>query len=198
MIHDMPKIESPFIRKDVDGHYVVTPEINPDYAWVFSNPEVRAVEKLHGTNVSILVEGGTPTRIFNRTNEIAFFSGSPIVDCLLHSLERGWLPTADGQWFGEAVGPKIQANPLKLPRLWIPLSWAFEHLAYTSWHKYPKTYENISSWFKDFLFSLAHRKYAEKDEKLFAEGVVFTHPDGRMAKLRRDMFDWWTGPRHKE
>ena len=194
----MPKIESPFVRKDIGSQYVVTPEINPDCAWVFTDPDVRAVEKLDGTNVSILVCGGVPTRIQNRSNEIAFFSGSPIVDCLLHSLERDWIPKQDGQWFGEAVGPKIQANPLKLPRLWMPFNLAFERLAYTSWHKHPKTFENISSWFKDHLFSLAHRKYAEKDEGLSAEGVVFTHPDGRMAKLRRDMFDWWEGARHKD
>jgi len=30
----------------------------------------------------------------------------------------------------------------------------------------------------------------------FVEGVVFTHPDGRMAKLRRDMFDWFKGKSH--
>ena len=30
----------------------------------------------------------------------------------------------------------------------------------------------------------------------FVEGIVFTHPDGRMAKLRRDMFDWYEGRRH--
>ena len=42
----------------------------------------------------------------------------------------------------------------------------------------------------------------EKDKdghyKGFVEGVVFTHPDGRMAKLRKDMFDWHKGPRHKD
>jgi hypothetical protein len=32
----------------------------------------------------------------------------------------------------------------------------------------------------------------------FVEGIVFTHPDGRMAKLRRDMFDWFTGRRHND
>ena len=32
----------------------------------------------------------------------------------------------------------------------------------------------------------------------FVEGIVFTHPDGRMAKLRKDMFPWFVGRRHKE
>lgn len=96
------------------------------------------------------------------------------------------------------VGDKIQANPLKIKeRLWIPFYRAKQSLTYHSWHKYPKTFENVSLWFKDYLFSLAHQKYSEKDERIFAEGVVFYHPDGmRMAKLRRDMFDWYTGVRH--
>jgi hypothetical protein len=32
----------------------------------------------------------------------------------------------------------------------------------------------------------------------FVEGIVFTHPDGRMAKIRKDMFEWFKGKRHKE
>jgi hypothetical protein len=32
----------------------------------------------------------------------------------------------------------------------------------------------------------------------FVEGIVFTHPDGRMAKLRRDMYPWYLGRQHKE
>ena len=29
------------------------------------------------------------------------------------------------------------------------------------------------------------------DKEGFIEGIVFTHPDGRMAKLRKDMFKWY-------
>ena len=39
-----------------------------------------------------------------------------------------------------------------------------------------------------------HKKSAEQWEShKFVEGIVFTHPDGRMAKLRRNMFDWFKG-----
>jgi len=51
-IRDMPKIESPFIRKEIDGNYIVTPEIAEGYEWVFEDDSVMAIEKLHGTNVS--------------------------------------------------------------------------------------------------------------------------------------------------
>lgn len=194
----MPKLESPFIREEINGKYVVINQINPGYEWVFEDPQVQAIEKLNGTNVSIIVEHGKITRIFNRTSEIDFWSGSPIVQCLLNSSERKWLHFTDGQYFGEAIGQKIQGNELKVPRLWMPFELAYTKLTYHSWHKYPKTFENISSWFKDYLFSLMHKKYAEKDEQLFAEGVVFTHPDGRMAKLRRNMFQWHEGQKHKK
>lgn len=195
---DMPKLESPFIRKEINGAYVVTPEINPDYQWVFDEPAVQAIEKMDGTNVSIVVKDKKVKQIFNRDNELDIFGGSPIIPCIFNSAERWGLPKEDGQYFGEAMGDKIQSNTLKFKeRLWVPFYRAKESLVYHSWHKYPKTFENISMWFKDYLFSLAHQKYAEVDEKILAEGVVFYHPDGiRMCKLRRDMFDWFEGERH--
>lgn len=200
-ILDMPKLHSPFIRKTIKGRYVVTPEIDPDYQWVFDEPGVKAIEKLDGTNVSVVIEKGEVTQIHNRTQHISFWSGSPIVQCLLNSSEKKWLRFKDGQYFGEAIGEKIQANPLGLKkRLWMPYELAESKLMYTSFYEHDRTFENWSSWFKDYLFSLMARKYAvDKEKKVFAEGVVFYHPDGiRMAKLRRDMFDWYTGKQHGE
>ena len=55
---DMPKLESPFYREEINGNYVVTPKVNFDYHWVFDEPAVEAVEKLDGTNVSIVIEKG--------------------------------------------------------------------------------------------------------------------------------------------
>lgn len=195
---DMPKLESPFIRKDINGAYVVTPEVHPDFKWVFEEPAVQAIEKLDGTNVSVVIKDGKVKRMFNRQNELDMFTDPRITEALLHSKERGYIPSEDGQYFGEAIGQGIQANPLKIKeRLWIPFVKAEKSLLYKSWHKHERTYENLSSWFKDYLFSLAHQKYALEDTKIFAEGVVFYHPDGvRMAKLRRDMFDWYAGERH--
>ena len=196
---DFPKLESPFVRKTINGQYIITPEINPGYEWVFTEPAVKAIEKLDGTNVSIVIEKGEVTQIYNRTNRIGFWSGSPIMKCLLMSAEKGWLKLKDGQCFGEAVGSKIQANPLNLKEsMWMPFALAESKLMYTSFYEHDRTFENWSGWFKDYLFSLMARKYAvDKEKKVFAEGVVFYHPDGiRMAKLRRDMFDWFTGDRH--
>ena len=198
-ILDMPKIQSPFIRKMVDGSYVVTPEVAEGYGWVFEDDDVVAVEKLDGTNVSVVIEDGVVKHVFNRTARIPFFNKGKkfIIEGVLNSFERGYLDLTDGQYFGELIGPKLNQNPYDLDEhLWIPFStYALERLRYTSWGKYPKDFKAISSWFEHDLFSLFIRK--RSGEVTFPEGIVFTHSDGRMAKLRRDMFPWFRGNRHK-
>ena len=197
---NMPKLESPFVRKDIDGNYIVTPEINTGYEWVFEDDDVIATEKLDGTDVSIVIENGMITSIWNRTARIPFFNKgkSFIIEGILESYKRGYCELQDGQWFGELVGEKLNGNSLKIKgHLWIPFkTYTEKHLRYKSWGKYPKTYEVISEWFKNDLFSLFIR--SKTGEVIPPEGIVFVHPDGRMAKLRRDMFDWFVGRRHKE
>ena len=57
MIKDMPKLQCPFIRENNENReYVVMDELNEGYDWVFNDDSVRAIEKLHGTNVSIVVK----------------------------------------------------------------------------------------------------------------------------------------------
>lgn len=191
----MPKIESPFIRElDKDNHYVVIDKINPGYAWVFEDDTVIPTEKLDGTDVSIIIEKGKITRIFNRTAEIPFFNKGKIfiIQAILNSYEKGYCNFTDGQYFGEAIGPKVNGNPYKLKEhLWIPFSsYVRKHLTYKSWGKYPKDYKTISNWFKDDIFSLFMRRRDGVIQK--PEGIVFVQPStGKMAKLRLDMFDWW-------
>jgi hypothetical protein len=205
-IHDMPKIECPFIReKTMDGRYLITSKINPGYDWVFTDENVMAIEKLHGTNVSILIENGQITQIWNRTTRLPFFNHGKkfIIEGLLNSYERGYtefLP--DGQHFGELLGPKVNSNPYNLKEhIWIPFNtYARKHLLYKSWGKYPKDFDTISTWFKDDLIPLYACLVSGSDARKtgFVEGIVFTHPDGRMAKLRRDMYPWYLGRQHKE
>lgn len=201
-LHDMPKLQSPFVRKvNEKGDYVVTPEITEGYEWVFNDESVMAIEKLHGTNVSILIEDGQIKQIFNRTERLPFFNKGKqhIILGVMEAYSRGYTEfLADGQHFGELIGPKVNGNPYKLEKnLWIPFGgYAQESLRYKSWGKYPKDFNTISNWFKE-LMPLYMMKRGIKDG--FVEGIVFTHPKtGQMAKLRRDMFDWYVGPRHKE
>ena len=199
-IKDMPKIESPFVRKEINGAYILTPEIAEGYEWVFNDDSVLAIEKLHGTCVSINIQDGIITSVWNRTERIPFFNKGKIhiIEGLLKSFERGYMEfLPDGQSFGELIGERVNGNPYKIKgHLWIPFeTYSKNHLAYKSWGKYPKTFESISEWFKTLmpLYALKHG-----DKEGFVEGVVFTHPDGRMAKLRKDMWEWHQGPRHKE
>ncbi len=206
-IKDMPKLLSPFKRKMINDKYVVYNEIEPGYEWVFEGKEdeVLCTEKLDGTDVSIVIEGGVISRIFNRTTEIGFFNKNKrfITDAILNSYDRGYCNFTDGQYFGEVIGVRVNGNPLKLDtHLWIPFpTYCREHLTYKSWHKYPKTFDNISDWFRlpiseGGIFSLFMRRRGIEAKP---EGVVFHNlKTGQMAKLRLDMFDWFLGKRHKE
>jgi hypothetical protein len=202
MIEDMPKLECPFVRKEIDGEYIVTPEINPEYSWVFEDDSVMAIEKLHGTNVSVLIQDGVIVSCWNRTERIPFFNKGKkwIIEGLLNSFERGYMEfLGDGQHFGELIGPKVNGNPYKLKEhLWIPFeTFCQKHLKYKSWGKYPKDFQTISDWFeKDLIPLYSSMVQGEEGRTGFVEGIVFTHPDGRMAKLRKDMFSWFKGERH--
>lgn len=208
-IKDMPKLESPFKRiLNANGKYVVVPEITPGYEWVFEDPNVLAIEKLHGTNVSIIIQDGIITAVYNRTERIPFFNKGKahIIRGILKSYERGLMENLlDGQHWGELIGEKINGNPYNIKgNIWIPFeTYGQEHLAYKSWGKYPKTFDAISEWFKEDLMPLYCLRRGNDvmdymGDSMFVEGVVFTSKDGKMSKLRRDMFSWYSGPRHKE
>lgn len=201
----MPKLESPFIRKLLpNGDYIVTSEINPKYNWVFEDEKVIAIEKLDGTNVSIIINEGQIISVWNRTERVPFINKGKkwIIEGILNSYERGYIDLLpDGQHFGELVGPKVNGNPYKLKEhLWIPFStFAQKHLRYKSWGKYPKDFETISTWLKELIPLYASMTQGGEGRRNgFVEGIVFTHPDGRMAKLRRDMFQWFNGKRHND
>jgi hypothetical protein len=163
-----------------------------------------AIEKLHGTNVSIIIQDGVITVVFNRTERIPFFNKGKahIIRGLLESYERGFMENLlDGQHFGELIGEKVNDNPYKIKgNVWIPFeTFGQKHLKYKSWGKYPKDFDTISGWFKELIPLYACMCQGEEGRKSgFVEGIVFTHPDGRMAKLRKDMFEWFSGPQHKE
>lgn len=202
----MPKIESPFVRKTINGKYVVTPEVTEGYNWVFEGTEddVLCTEKLDGTSVSIIIENGNITSVFNRTQRIPFFNKGKkfIIEAVLNAYERGYCNLTDGQYFGECVGKKLCGDYKLEQHLWIPFNtYCRKHLAYHSFHKYPKTFENLTDWLikpiKDGgIFSLFMRRRGIEQKP---EGVVFHNlKTGQMAKLRLDMIQGWKGKGHKE
>ncbi len=209
-VRDFPKLESPFVRKMVDGIYAVTDEVAAGYEWCLGNEDIEVSEKLDGTDVSIIIENGEITEIWNRLNPVKFFDRTKkfIVESLLNSVEKGYLDgfiRKEGQYFGEVIGPKVNGNPYELDEhLWIPFGhYVREHLVYKSWYKYSHDFSSIRDWLlkpveEGGVFSLIYRmRHHGKIKK--PEGVVFLNTKtGRRAKLRLDMYAEYGGKRHKE
>jgi len=184
--------------------YLVVDRVNPGYEWVFEDPETFAVEKLNGSNVKIKTEGGRLMAVQNRKNVIdplqIMHGKTFIMEGVLMSVAKGYVKE-DGEQAGELIGPKVQGNPYKLDiHEWYPFEKAVDHLRFKSFHEHERNFANWSAWFKDWLHSRYYTKIAAKkkiDDKVFAEGVVFYNlrrrDEGKswMAKLRRDMFDWF-------
>lgn len=197
---DFPKIKSPFVRKHIKGRYLATDEIESGYEWVFEDPTVRAVDKLHGTNACVVFDQNTLKAIHNRKNVI---TDSPSIRSnmgkqesrfilgVLNSMERGWLSNPEGRVFGELIGPDINGNLHEADRYYfVPFSFLYDRCHWNTWinGSYPKTFDSISRWFEELhsRFSSRHMK-----KNVLGEGIVFTNEDGKMAKLRRSMFAWY-------
>lgn len=202
-IKDFPKICSPFIRQTINNNYIVTPEIDKNYSWVFKDG-VRAVDKLDGTNICVRIKDGKIHRVFNRTHEKLIFNVAQtsfegfIMEGIAHAIQRGWMNFEDGDYYGELIGKRINTNRHQLKdHLFVPFDYLKEKCHWHSWeqNKYPKDFDSIREWFKD-LPCLFNARLKLPD--IQAEGLVFYHPDGRMAKLRRSMFDWYNNKRHKK
>lgn len=184
--------------------YLVVDRINPGYEWVFEDSETIAVEKLDGTNVKILTEKGRLIAIQNRLNVIdplQIISGKTfIIEGVFQAIGKNYVK-ADGEQAGEVIGPKLQGNPYKLDtHLWYPFERSISDLKYKSFHEHARTFENWSSWFKTGLMSRFYTKRASKlglKDCVMAEGVIFYNLKRKaehktwMAKLRRNMFDWY-------
>lgn len=184
--------------------YLAVDRINPGFEWVFEDPETIAIEKLNGTNIKILTERGRLIALQNRKNVIdplqVMHGKTFIVEGIFRSIGKGYV-NETGEQAGELIGPKVQGNPYKLDyHEWYPFEKAVSDLRYKSFHEHERNFDNWSAWFRDGLFSRYFTKRASKlglDEKVMAEGVVFYNLKRRaegktwMAKLRRDMFDWF-------
>lgn len=132
----MKKIPTLFDR-DWDGHRGVVPKWSADAWSILEGPldGMYPTEKLDGTNVRVTIRGGVLVRIEARMNppkalKKAFDISEPWYrDAWVYGgevqpqdryIQEAALNTflediPDGEWSAEAVGPKIQGNPLGLP-----------------------------------------------------------------------------------
>ncbi|MCX4690328.1 hypothetical protein [Kitasatospora purpeofusca] len=183
----MEKIPTLFER---DGDFRVMDRPRAECAWVFAG-EGAPTEKLDGTNVRLTVRGGHLVRVEKRRNPSKAQKQQGIVDGWYvdtdrHGPEDRWILTAadstdvtawpDGEHACEALGPRIQGNPLELDdHLCVPFD-----LAAPVYTAVPRSYDGL----REFLAGLESR-YAPGT---LAEGIVFHHPDGRRAKIKRKDF----------
>lgn len=183
----MQKIISLFRRNDTDR--LVRNEITPGCEWVQTEENVVATEKIDGT--CCMVRDGKLYKRYDakngKTPPIGFEPAQDPDPQTGHL--PGWLPVGDGPedhrhkeaWIYltenfhtvpkdgtyELIGPKVQGNPYKndTHRL-IP------HGQNIFSRQPPTDFEGLKSWL----------------ERNYVEGIVWHHPDGRKAKLKRSDF----------
>ncbi len=178
----MNKIETIFDR---GNDFKVTPKIRSGTEWVFAGEGI-ATEKIDGTNVRLTVVVGRVQRVEKRRNptreEKAVGAEPGYIDAgrqdpadkhIFRAVDgtdvSSW---PDGSWPCEAIGPKIQGNPLGLTApVCYPFSFKPALIADA-----PRSYDGLREFFKTFdsVYSPGHK----------GEGIVFHHPDGRMAKIK--------------
>lgn len=183
----MEKIPTVFDR---DDHFGVTPRVRAGCEWVLAG-EGAATEKLDGMNIRLTIRSGTLVRVEKRRNPTKVQKQQGIkdgwyVDADEYGAEDKWILEAarttdvskwpDGEHSCEALGPSIQGNPLGLARhICVPFNMEVPQFQLAQ-----RTFEAL----RDTLRSL-ESKYAPGH---LAEGIVFHHPDGRRAKIKRKDF----------
>jgi hypothetical protein len=183
----MEKIPTLFER---DDRFHVVDRPRAECAWVFDG-EGTGTEKLDGTNVRLTVRSGQVVRVEKRRNPSKVQKQQGIVDGWYvdtdeFSAEDKWILEAarntdvsawgDGEHSCEALGPRIQGNQLGLDRhMCVPFN-----LEVPVFDGVPRTYAGLRAYLAalDSRFAPGH----------LAEGIVFHHPDGRRAKIKRKDF----------
>lgn len=193
----MQKIPTLFLR-DTENMALVTREVNPEAAWVLAGEGTPTIKR-DGTNVRIDVQGEwiraateakkqfvmTRVVVWKRRNPTReekeagaepgyvlasrdepsdkhIFAAVDAEDAATHF--RGW---PEGQWPCEALGPKIQGGvESDVPCLYT-FSWKPIYLGLN-----PRNFDYIKETLRD----------------LDIEGIVWHHPDGRAAKVKRRDF----------
>lgn len=192
----MRKMPCLFVRKfHADGTFTITDEVTPGCLWVFQGEGV-ATRKWDGT-ACLFKDGklwGRYDAKRGKTPPPGWVACQPEADPVTGH-RPGWVPVDDDpKWkhhrLGlanrreemtegatyELIGPGVQGNPEGVPELMLvphggrPLTDVLT---------------------RDFVFEGVPRSFATLRyflEHAQIEGIVFHHPDGRMAKIRRADF----------
>lgn len=176
----MKKIPTIF-KRNPDNMRELSDECNPDCLWVFAG-EGYATRKYDGTAMLIREGKYYKRREIKKGKEIPFgfeqvefdpATGSRVgwIEVHPHDLSDRWAMEAhepglpDGTY--ELLGPRVQGNREHFDKHTL-----FGHSMAGIFWDAPRTMEGLRFWFID------------KD----IEGLVFHHPDGRMAKIKKRDF----------
>lgn len=177
----MNKIPTLYVRDMSKQPALVIDELNPAAAWVIADDGVYATRKYDGT--SCLVRSG---KLYKRRELRPGETPPPNFESLGTDENTGktvgWVPVGDGpedRWHREAfnggeedgtyelVGPKTQGN-----KDGFPSNQLIRHGVTRFDPEPPRSFVGLRNWLADNQI----------------EGVVWYHPDGRMAKIKRRDF----------
>ena len=187
----MKKMPTLFVREFPDKQTVIlTTQVHPDCEWVIAG-EGRATQKVDGT--CCLLSGGKLFKRYDakhgKTPPVDFVPAQPEADPVTGHWP-GWVPVvAQDKWHVEAweritpafldgtyelIGPKINGNP-------------------EGWHRH-------ELWSHDYMPTIPDCPITLNGlRELLApwdvEGIVWHHPDGRRAKIRKSDFGMPRKPR---
>lgn len=175
----MNKIPTMFVR-DLKT-FKVTPELNPGCQWVIDGEGI-ATRKWDGT--CCMVKDGKLYKRYDGSKS-KYLPPDFVPHENADSHWHGWRPVGDGpedRWHREAwlydsevshengtyelLGPSINKNPDKFEKH------IFRKHGDIKYDGAPRTFDGLREWLSD------------KD----IEGIVFHHPDGRMAKIKKKDF----------
>lgn len=184
----MDKIPTIYER---DERFSVIAKYKPECDWV-KNGEGIPTEKIDGTNIRVTIKDHKIIAVEKRRNPnrkekeqgvqpryVPASENDPsdkwIFACV-KNFEPDKYKLKDGQYPCEAYGHKIQGDPLKIGtnKLY------FFTVNPQKFINVPLDYNNL----KDYIKTL----YSAFNLKVLAEGIVFHHKDGRMAKIKRKDF----------
>lgn len=172
----MRKIPTLFVRDETVPGHPVTDECQSECLWVFHGEGIATV-KLDGTNIKIedgvLLKRQKPKeREYDEASYVPCDRANPADRWAFEAFDAGH----EGNAIYELVGPKVQGNPQQhashtLVRV-VPPSQPIIGID-GEVRSYGRTFDGLRRWLR---------------EHPVVEGIVFHHPDGRLAKIKRRDF----------
>ena len=172
----------------------ITKELDKEHLYDFNFSISTATEKLDGTNIRVTVRNHTVVRVEKRRNPTKIekhkgikdpwytdaYETEPSDKHIFNAVKGTDFTTIpDGEWSAEALGEKIQGNPLNLAgnKLYLFSCYAEEVFIFED---APTTYDELKEWLP--------KQKSKYGNDCGIEGIVWHHPSGRMAKIKTKDF----------